>query len=327
MTIRNIRWSLMALGAAAALMSTSAHAVWTFDQTNVTGLANYQSCTTPGSGGCSVDGTLATTVDTTTVSLSGVYASNATSGSGGVVNGNWTSSPLVLYAGNGQGMSSDGSNTPNHALDNNGNTEAVLLNFSASTVLTSIGLGYVSNGQCSDGSYVSNNGTCPTNTSLLSNGSIKVSSSVFRWVGTGTPTGTPSPLLGQAANTMTGWELVGNYGNMGYDTSNPYNLVNSAGKTSSWWLISTYNSGFAQNTTNSSTSIATENVGTLAHAGNDYFKLFGAAGTKCTSTVNAQGVCGGSTTTSVPEPATLALTSAALIGMAGLRRRKARQAA
>lgn len=306
MNIRNIRWSLMALGAAAALVSTSAHAVWTFDQANVTGVAG-------------------TNAGDPTVSLSGVYATNATTGSGGVVNGTWTANALTWYSGNGQGMSSDGSNTPNHALDNNGNTEAVLLNFSASTVLTSIGLGYVSNGQCSDGSYVANNGTCPNGTSLLANGSIKVSSSVFRWVGSGTPTGNPSPLVGQAANTMSGWELVGNYGNMGYDTTNPYNLVNSAGKTSSWWLISTYNSGFAQTGT-SSTSIATENVGTLAHLGNDYFKLFAVAGSQCTSGVSAQGVCG-STVSKAPEPASLALASVALAGVAGLRRRKAKLAA
>lgn len=305
MNFRNIRWSLMTLGAAAALVSTSAHAVWTFDQSNVTGLTG-------------------TNAGDPTVSLSGVYASNATAGSGGVVNGNWTANALTWYSGNGQGMISDGGNTPNHALDNNGNTEAVLLNFSASTVLTSIGLGYVSNGQCSDGSYVGNNGTCPNGTSLLSNGSTKVSSSIFRWVGNGTPTGNPSPLVGQAANTMSGWELVGNYGNMGYDITNPYNLVNSSGKTSSWWLISTYNSGFAQ-TSASGTSIATENIGTLAHAGNDYFKLYAVAGTKCTSTVNAQGVCGG-TTVKVPEPATLALTSVALVGVAGLRRRKVKLA-
>ncbi|WP_204280231.1 hypothetical protein, partial [Raoultella ornithinolytica] len=73
--------------------------------------------------------------------------------------------------------------------DNNGNTEAVLLKFGASTVLTSIGLGYVSNGQCSDGSYVTNDGPCPTGTYVLANKSIKVAASVFRWTGAGAPTG------------------------------------------------------------------------------------------------------------------------------------------
>ena len=313
MNIRNIRWSLMALGASAALMSTSAHAAWTFDQANVTGLT--------GSAG------------DPTLSLSGVYSTNAAST--GVVNGNWTASSLVWYGGNGQGMSSDGSQTPNHALDNNGNTEAVLLQFSASTVLTSIGLGYTSNGTCSKSGYadvqLANDQSCGSITangggySLKQNGTTQVDASVFRWIGGGTPTGSPTPLIGQASTTMTGWELVGNYGDMVTDTSNPYNAVNAAGKTSSWWLISAYNSGFAQTAT-SGTSIATENRGALDNGG-DYFKLYAVAGTKCTSTVDGKGVCGGTSTGKLPEPATLALTSVALIGVAGLRRRKVNAAA
>lgn len=306
MNIKKIRWSLVSVGAAAALMSTSAHAVWTFDQSNVTGLT--------GSAG------------DPTLSLSGVYATNTS----GVVSGNWTSASLVWYSGNGQGMSSDGSNTPNHALDNNGNTEAVLLNFSASTVLTSIGLGYTSNGQCKNNTTgaittLANDASCPTGTTLLQNGTTQVDLSVFRWTGAGTPTGSPTPLVGQASTTMAGWELVGNYGDMITDTSNPYNTVNSSGKSSSWWLISAYNTGFKQTTT-SSTSIATENRGVLDNGG-DYFKLYAVAGTKCTSTVDSKGVCGGSSTSKVPEPATLALTSVALVGVAGLRRRKAKLAA
>ncbi|MBW8845025.1 MAG: PEP-CTERM sorting domain-containing protein [Burkholderiales bacterium] len=312
MNIRNIRWSLMALGACAALMSTGAHAAWTFDQSNVTGL-----------NGSAGDPTL---------SLSGVYSTNNTTT--GAVNGNWTAASLVWYSGNGQGMSSDGSQTPNHALDNNGNTEAVLLQFSASTVLTSIGLGYTSNGVCAKTGYTSitlaNDQSCSSITAngggytLQQNGSTQVDASVFRWVGAGTPTGNPTPLIGQAASTMAGWELVGNYGDMIYDESNPYNAVNSSGKSSSWWLISAYNSGFAQTATGGN-SIGTENRGVLDNGG-DYFKLYAVAGTKCTSTVDAKGVCGG-TSVKVPEPATLALTSVALVGVAGLRRRRARIAA
>lgn len=243
--------------------------------------------------------------------------------------GNWSNASTangsanpVSFGSYGIGMQSDGTNAPNHALDNVGNTEAILLSFGSSVVLNSIGLGYTSRGKCSNGTTLANNATCPTGTTLLAdtpttaNPTIKVDTSVFRWTGTAAP---PS-LAGVSATTMAGWELVGNYGDMVVATSNPYNIVNSSGKASSWWLISAYNSGFAQ-TANSSTSIATENRG-ISTPGNDYFKLYAVAGSKCTGTVNTQGVCGGSTT-KVPEPATLALTSAALIGLAGLRRRKA----
>ncbi|MCE4555128.1 PEP-CTERM sorting domain-containing protein [Pelomonas cellulosilytica] len=304
MKIQNIRWSLMALGTCAALLSTSAHAVWTFDQTNVTNLAG-------------------TNGGDPTLSLSGVYTTNNTST--GAVNGNWTAASLSWYQYNGQGMSSDGSQTPNHALDNNGNTEAVLLKFGASTVLTSIGLGYTSNGTCYNSTTkasktLANDQSCSSlgsGWSLVQNGQTQVDVSLFRWTGTGTPTGNPTPLVGQSSTAMAGWELVGNYGDMVTDTSNPYNLVNSSGKTSSWWLISAYNSGFSQT--------ASESRGSLDNGG-DYFKLYSVAGTKCTSTVDSKGVCGG-TTSKTPEPATLALTSVALLGVAGLRRRQVKASA
>lgn len=286
-TQRN-RWLALASLVAGLGMSSSAHAVWTFDNSNVSNIGNYTNCSLSSTTNCNTTAESGAKIDTTTVSLSGFYAAN----SSGVVSGKWTANALTNFAGNGQGMYTGGeTGEPYHALDNNLNTEAVLLSFSNATALTSIGLGYTSNGTTQN---------------------VQVDMSVFRWTGGAAPT-----LAGTAGALGGSWELVGNYGDMVTDTAKPYNLVNSTGKTSSWWLISAYNSGFTQ-------SAGRENRGTLSNS-NDYFKLFAVAGTVCASNLT-NGQCS-TTTTKVPEPATLALTSVALLGLAGLRRRRAASAA
>lgn len=251
-----------------------------------------------------------------TVSMSGFYVGNALNGSG-KLSGNWTAGTMTDYSGGGIGMSSGSDNgVPYHALDNNENTEGVLLSFSSSTVLSSIGFGYTATtAATAEYGCVSNNvvvGTvtgsaaCATGTKT---GNPTVDVSVFRWVGANTgPT-----LAGTAAGTMSGWELVGNYGDMVTDTSSPYNLVNSSGLGSSWWLITAYNSGFTQWT-------STQNRGSLSNS-DDYFKLYAAAGTTC----GGKGLVCGQVGKPLPEPATLALTSVALAGMFGIRRRNSKK--
>lgn len=232
------------------------------------------------------------------LNISGVYASNLSTGvadGSKVWNANSASLPLY-FNGNGLGMCSDpatsttcNSGTANHALDNVGNTEGILLQFSTSMVLQQIGLGYVS----TDSDF-----------------------SVFRYTGTNTPASLSTVKANATDMTAAGWELVGNYADVQVDNTAPYTSINAAGKTSSWWLITAYNSGIA--------GTVSANGGSLSN-NNDYFKIFAVAGTKCTSTVDSKGVCGG-TTTKAPEPATLALTSVALLGVAGLRRRQAKAA-
>jgi MYXO-CTERM domain-containing protein len=289
-------WLALAALAAGLGMASGAHAAWTF-------------------GG--VDGGAATTsygADATgaTLTVSGAYAANGgtlTGAGTSIVAGNtygingfaaagtaWTTSnasaSLQFYSGGGLGMASDStsSTVPNHAMDNGpatngsnlisglGNTESVLLSFSKSVVLSSIGLGYIF-------------------------GDADVS--LFRYTGASAPSlnGTGASLSNMQS---AGWELVGNYGDLVYDISNPYNSVNAGGKGSTWWLISAYNSNYGAATS-----------GTV-NQGNDFFKVYAVAGTACVGNATQ---CGQNSTT-VAEPASLALVALAGVGAIGARRRR-----
>lgn len=276
--VRGLLKGLLVTAGMMGAFAPSAHAAWTFANT-----ANAGSTVFNGNAG-----------ESATLKLSAVSAGN-TNFAAATGASTWSAATLTNQGDSGQGACSTGDGSsgcvaPDHAVDNNVNTEAVLLNFSSSVVLKSIGLGWT-------------------------NSSTSVDMTLFRYVGTGTPTGTGSPLIGQTAKSMTGWELVGNYGDMIADTTTPYNLVNGQNKGSSWWMISAYNSGY--------TGAVGETRGSFEAAA-DYFKLYGVTASNC---VFGSGKCGGSdTSTGVPEPGSLALAGLALFGVVYTRRQsKAKQ--
>ena len=197
---------------------------------------------------------------------------------------------LVSYGGgygvtalNANSSAAESTATPNHSMDNSGFTDAVLLNFSSSVVLSQLLIGW---------------------------SAWDSDVTVLRYKGSSAPTLAGNTIIGQTVAGLVavsnGWEAVGNYQTVassvqadGGGANSVATNINANGLSSSWWLISAYNSSYGGT-----------NYGTIGST-SDYVKLLSVAGDKFVQQ-------------SAPEPGSLALVAAALLAGFATRSRKGR---
>lgn len=191
----------------------------------------------------------------------------------------------TAYYGGGLGVTSSGESTssPQHAIDNNGAIETVMISFSngvggltsADKVnLTSVRFGWASG----DSDF-----------------------SVYAYTGASSA---PTPLGVSYSNLASnGWTLIGHYNGGTSSSGGTYNLGTSV--YSSNWLVGAYNG-----------------LGSGLDTADDYFKLAAVSGNPCPASGTLPQGCGGTPSSSVPEPATVLLMGAGLLGLTRASRRK-----
>jgi hypothetical protein len=241
-----------------AIASASAQSTWNFGDVTPTG-----SCAETANAGAmgNVWGCSVQPAGTTTTLEVRAFGNTGTGGVFAAAN--------VGYNGTGSGFGVKNTTeglavaAPNHSMDNDTSADALLLKFTNGPMaLNSVTLGWTQNDS---------------------------DLTILRWVGTGglNPLSGTGAITADTVGTLiaSGWELVSSLSNIGTTTTG----FNAGKLTSSYWLISAYNSTWSG----------------AGDANLDYVKVLavGAAGP-----------------TGVPEPTTAALVGLALFGFAGSRR-------
>lgn len=195
----------MALGVLLAVCASSATAAWNFASGAVWS-------------GKGTD-TKAVATDNGVTATATAFSTNRTSFPSGT---SFAKAQLGNNPGFGLGVySGTDSGSPQHAVDNSGNTDMILFQFSSAVTLESVMLGWVQG----DADF-----------------------SVLRY--DGTPTALDAPTFTSGNLNYAGWSLVKNV-----NTSTKGDKTFDAGeKTSSWWLISAFNIGFGGEKNSASTS-------------------------------------------------------------------------
>ena len=163
---------------------------------------------------------------------------------------------VTQHGGSGLGVSyTNEPPAPEHAVDNNTRTDALLLNFGTQSVeLDFAKIGW--------------------------NGGNDSDMSLFRFTGVGAPTVVGLQITGLAG---AGWSLVGNYADLAVGVDKTVNTSNTA---SSWWLVSAYNSNFGTTTSDGG---AVTGGGSIGMGAIDYFKFLSVTGEVRTSKVPEPG--------------------------------------